>query len=90
MTFGFQNNVMKKVTVSTYRKDKYHPRVVRAFARILAITNVVAPVDVFIEMGNLMDRYDGKNDAVLRKDRAILKVIRPPGCPKSLGRRLNV
>ena len=50
---------MKKVTVSTYRKDKYHPRVARAFARVLAITNVVAPVDVFIEMGNLSKKnYD--------------------------------
>ncbi len=59
MTFGFQNSIMKKVTVSTYRKDKYHPRVVRAFARVLAITNVVAPVDVFIEMGNLSKKnYD--------------------------------
>jgi hypothetical protein len=44
---------MKKVTVSTYGKDKYHPRVVRAFAKILLKTDVVAPVDVFIEMGNL-------------------------------------
>jgi hypothetical protein len=51
--FGLMNNVMKKVTISTYRKDKYHPRVVRAFACILNRTNVVAPVDVFIEMGNL-------------------------------------
>ena len=44
---------MKKVTVSTYRSDRYHPRVVRAFAKILARSDVVTPVDVFIEMGNL-------------------------------------
>ena len=44
---------MKKVTVATYRKDKYYPRVVRAFAKILSKTDVVAPVDVMIEMGNL-------------------------------------
>jgi hypothetical protein len=44
---------MKKVTVSTYKKDKYHPRVVRAFATILSRSDVVAPVEVFIEMGNL-------------------------------------
>ena len=44
---------MKKVTVSTYRKDKYYPRVMKAFAKILSKSDVVAPVDVLIEMGNL-------------------------------------
>ena len=44
---------MKKVTVTTYRKDKYYPRVVRAVARVLSKSDVVAPVDVLIEMGNL-------------------------------------
>jgi len=44
---------MKKVMVSTYKKDKYYPRVVRAVARILVRSDVVAPVDVLIEMGNL-------------------------------------
>ena len=44
---------MKAVTVSTYRKDKYFPKVVRAFARILSKFDVVAPVEVMIEMGNL-------------------------------------
>ena len=44
---------MKKVTVTTYRKDKYYPRVVRAFAKVLLKSDVVAPVDVLIEMGNL-------------------------------------
>jgi hypothetical protein len=44
---------MKNITVSTYKKDKYYPRVVRAVARILVRSNVVAPVDVLIEMGNL-------------------------------------
>ena len=44
---------MKKVTVTTYRKDKYYPRVVRAVAKILSKSDVVAPVDVLIEMGNL-------------------------------------
>lgn len=44
---------MKKVTVSTYRQDKYYPRVVPAFAKILARTDVVTPVDVFIELGSL-------------------------------------
>jgi len=44
---------MKKVTVTTYRKDKYYPRVVRAVAKVLIKSDVVAPVDVLIEMGNL-------------------------------------
>jgi hypothetical protein len=44
---------MKKVTVTTYRKDKYYPRVVRAVAKVLSKSDVVAPVDVLIQMGNL-------------------------------------
>ena len=44
---------MKKVTVTTYRKDKYYPRVIRAVAKVLSKSNVVAPADVLIEMGNL-------------------------------------
>jgi hypothetical protein len=44
---------MKHVTLSTYRKDKYYSRVVRAMARILMRSDVVAPVEVLIEMGNL-------------------------------------
>ncbi len=44
---------MKKVTVSTYRKDKYYPRVVRATAKVLSKSDIVAPVEVLIEMGNL-------------------------------------
>jgi len=41
------------VTINSYKKDKYYPRVVRAVARILARSDIVAPVDVLIEMGNL-------------------------------------
>ena len=44
---------MKKVTVNTYRKDKYYPRVVRAIAKVLSKSDVIAPVQVLIEMGNL-------------------------------------
>ena len=44
---------MKRVTVNTYRKDKYYPRVVRAVGKILACADVVAPSDILIEMGNL-------------------------------------
>jgi hypothetical protein len=45
--------IMMKVTVNTYRKDKYYLRVVRAIARVLAKSDVVAPVEVLLEMGNL-------------------------------------
>ena len=44
---------MKHVTLSTYRKDKYYPRVVRAIAKILMRSDTVATVEVLIEMGNL-------------------------------------
>jgi hypothetical protein len=44
---------MKKVSVSTYRTDKYYPRVVRAVKSVLSKSDVVAPVEVLIEMGNL-------------------------------------
>jgi hypothetical protein len=35
------------------REDKYYPRVIRAVAKILSRSNVVAPVNVSLEMGNL-------------------------------------
>ncbi len=44
---------MKKVTLNTYRKDKYYSRVVRAVAKILLRSDVIAPVEVLLEMGNL-------------------------------------
>lgn len=44
---------MKLVTLDTYKEDKYYPRVVRAIARILEKSDVVAPVNVLMEMGNL-------------------------------------
>jgi len=47
---------MKQVTVTTYRQDPYYPRVVRAVANILARSDVVAPVDVLLEMGNLTQK----------------------------------
>jgi hypothetical protein len=48
---------MKQVTVHTYRQDPYYPRVVRAVATILARADVVAPVDVLMEMGNLTPKH---------------------------------
>jgi len=47
---------MKQVTVNTYRQDKYYPRVVRAVAKILSRSDVVAPVEVLMEMGNLTQK----------------------------------
>jgi hypothetical protein len=47
---------MKRVTVNTYRKDKYYPRVVRAVGKILARADVVAPTEILIEMGNLSQK----------------------------------
>ena len=44
---------MKHITLSTYRKDKYYPRVVRAVGKLLARADVVAPSEILIEMGNL-------------------------------------
>ncbi len=50
---------MMKVTVNTYRNDKYYPRVVLAIARVLAKSDVVAPVEILMEMGNLSkENYD--------------------------------
>jgi hypothetical protein len=47
---------MKRVTVNTYRKDKYYPRVVRAAGKILARADVIAPTEILIEMGNLSQK----------------------------------
>ena len=44
---------MKTVTIDNFREDKYYPRVVLAVAKILSRSNVVAPVDVLLQMGNL-------------------------------------
>ena len=41
------------VTVNNYKDDKYYPKVVRAFDAILSRGELVAPIDVFIEIGNL-------------------------------------
>jgi hypothetical protein len=50
---------MKSVTVQNYSKDKYYPRVLRVIARILIRSDVVTPVDVLMEMGNLtMENHD--------------------------------
>ena len=40
-------------TVHDYRSDKFYPKVVSAFDVLLAKGNVVAPVDVFMQIGKL-------------------------------------
>ncbi|BBO79635.1 hypothetical protein DSCO28_02010 [Desulfosarcina ovata subsp. sediminis] len=47
---------MKQITVNTYRKDKYYPRVVQAIGEILIHTDVVSPVETLIAMGNLSQK----------------------------------
>lgn len=44
---------MKIVTVNSYRQDKYYPHVVRAFAKLLSLSDVVFPVEILLEMGRL-------------------------------------
>jgi hypothetical protein len=44
---------MKRVTLESYKKDKYYPRIVRAVTAILKKGDVVTPIDVFVEMGLL-------------------------------------
>lgn len=44
------------VSVDNYKADKYYPKVVSAFDCILTEGNVIAPVEVFIQLGNLDKR----------------------------------
>jgi hypothetical protein len=44
---------VKKVTVNSYRKDKYYSSVVRAAGIILDQGDVFTPIDILIEMGSL-------------------------------------
>lgn len=49
---------MKKITKSTYKKDKYYKKITGAVHEILKEGTVVTPVDVFIKIGNLNEeRY---------------------------------
>ena len=42
-----------KTTPSTYKKDKYYSKVTAAVDQLLKERHVVAPVEVFMQMGNL-------------------------------------
>jgi hypothetical protein len=44
---------MKRVTLESYRKDKYYPRIVMAVTALLKEGDVVAPIDVFVKMSVL-------------------------------------
>lgn len=41
---------MKKISLDNYRTDKFYPRIVRAVEALLSKGDVVAPIEVFIEM----------------------------------------
>lgn len=62
---------MKSVTVKNYKKDKYYPRVVQAVARLLERTDVIAPVEILMEMGNLRpeDHEDWRRGRVAYMER---------------------
>lgn len=49
----FRKQEMKKITSSTYKKDKYYKKITGAVHELLKEGTVVAPVDVFIKIGNL-------------------------------------
>ena len=75
-------------TVNNYKQDKYYPKVVRAVAAITENSNIVAPVEVMIKMGNLRrkDFNDWKRGRVpylekvflgnLSKANRILRILR--------------
>ena len=44
---------MREITPRNYKTDKHYPAGVRAVESILARSDVVAPVEVFLAMGNL-------------------------------------
>jgi hypothetical protein len=44
---------MKRPSLENYQSDKYYPAVVKAVARILSHSDIVAPAEVFMEMGKL-------------------------------------
>ncbi len=48
---------MTKVTVENYRNDNYYPKVVRAVEAILAKSDVVTPLDVFVQL-ELLSKAD--------------------------------
>ena len=41
------------IGTQNYKQDKYYPKVLSAFDRLLSRKNIIEPVEVFIEMGNL-------------------------------------
>ena len=48
---------MKKITIENYKDDKYYPEVEKAFAQVLAKGDVVATVEVLIEL-EILSRTD--------------------------------
>ena len=47
---------MKKITVSTYKKDKYYPGIVKATLHILKESDEISPVAILLQMSNLIPK----------------------------------
>ncbi len=47
---------MNKLTVETYRMDRFYPKVVMATAQVLTESDEVSPVAILLKMGNLTPR----------------------------------
>ena len=48
---------MPKLSIKKYKNDKLYSKVVKAISHILKTTDVISPVEIFIQMGNV-----SKND----------------------------
>jgi len=44
---------MKKITSSTYKKDKFYSSIKSSIIDLLKKSNVITPVELFIQIGNL-------------------------------------
>jgi len=47
---------MSKLTIKKYKNDKMYPKVVNAIAHLLKTTDVIAPIDVFLQIGNVLKK----------------------------------
>jgi hypothetical protein len=47
---------MKKVTVNSYREDKYYPKVVKAVMLLLKESDEISPVSIMLQTGNLLPK----------------------------------
>jgi hypothetical protein len=47
---------MEKLSAGNYKKDTIYPKVVKATARLLKISNEISPVTILLEMGHLVPK----------------------------------